>query len=223
MKKLAILAIVIIFGLTGCSLTDFFNKNGNKMEVLEPAEAKSKALSFINQYLIDPQNPASISEIKEAPGIYEMNIVFSTGQETVSYLSKDGEYFFKEGINIEQFKDEVNAKPAEVAIAQVNIEILEEGEGEGAAPGNLLTVDYEGTLEDGTVFDSSYERGEPITFPLGQGQVIPGWEQGLTGMKVGEKRKLVIPPSLAYGEQGAGEVIPPNATLIFEVELLEFE
>lgn len=79
---------------------------------------------------------------------------------------------------------------------------------------------YRGTLEDGKQFDASYERNQPFDFRLGAGQVIAGWDQGLTGMCVGEKRKLTIPPELGYGSRGAGGVIPPNAVLIFETELL---
>jgi FKBP-type peptidyl-prolyl cis-trans isomerase len=97
--------------------------------------------------------------------------------------------------------------------------------GDGASPrsGQMLTVHYTGWLEDGTKFDSSHDRGEPIQFILGARQVIAGWEQGLAGMQVGGKRRLVIPPALAYGEKGAGRVIPPNATLVFEVELVAVE
>lgn len=105
----------------------------------------------------------------------------------------------------------------------LGIEDLVVGEGEEALSGKSVTVHYTGTLEDGTKFDSSVDRNEPFTFNLGAGEVIPGWDKGVTGMKVGGKRKLTIPSSLGYGEQGAGGVIPPNATLIFEVELLKVE
>ncbi len=110
----------------------------------------------------------------------------------------------------------LDAQPA----PQVKIEDLQVGTGDEAVPGATITVNYTGTLENGTVFDSSYQHGEAFTLQLGAGQVIPGWEQGLQGMKVGGKRRLTIPPSLGYGAQGAGSAIPPNATLIFEVELL---
>ncbi|MFY9463269.1 MAG: FKBP-type peptidyl-prolyl cis-trans isomerase [Candidatus Sungiibacteriota bacterium] len=96
------------------------------------------------------------------------------------------------------------------------------GAGAEAKSGMTVQVNYIGTLTDGTKFDSSYDRGTPFAFQLGQGMVIPGWEQGLIGMKVGGKRKLTIPAPLAYGATGQG-TIPPNATLIFEVEMLAAE
>ena len=95
-----------------------------------------------------------------------------------------------------------------------------EGKGVEAKIGDTVKMNYRGRLEDGTQFDSSYDRGEPFQFTIGQGSVIQGWEQGVPGMKVGGKRKLVIPPHLAYGAAGKGS-IPPNATLTFEVELVE--
>lgn len=92
-----------------------------------------------------------------------------------------------------------------------------------AGRGDILLVHYEGKLQDGTIFDSSYERGTPFQFQLGVGDVIAGWDQGVAGMREGEKKELVIPPELAYGEQGIPGVIPPNATLTFQVELLEIQ
>jgi peptidylprolyl isomerase len=105
------------------------------------------------------------------------------------------------------------------AAPQVKIEDLVVGTGAEAKVGSTLTVNYTGTLENGTVFDSSYGK-TPFDFPLGAGQVIPGWDKGLVGMKVGGHRRLTIPSELGYGTQGAGSSIPPNSTLIFEVELL---
>ena len=104
------------------------------------------------------------------------------------------------------------------------IEDLVVGEGAEAQDYNKVVVDYTGSLADGSVFDSSLNPGrEPFTFTLGAGSVIKGWDLGVEGMKVGGKRKLTIPPELGYGDQGAGDVIPPGATLIFEVNLLEVE
>ncbi|MET0553920.1 MAG: FKBP-type peptidyl-prolyl cis-trans isomerase [Vicinamibacteria bacterium] len=94
------------------------------------------------------------------------------------------------------------------------------GTGATAVAGDVLTVHYIGSLQNGTVFESSYRLGQPYQFRLGVGQVIPGWDQGIPGMKVGGKRRLIIPPSLAYGRDGSGTAIPPNATLQFDVELV---
>lgn len=104
----------------------------------------------------------------------------------------------------------------------LKIETLKQGTGEAAKAGDLVTVNYTGTLENGKMFDSSLNPGRtPFQFTLGLNSVIKGWELGVLGMKVGEKRKLTIAPELGYGASGAGGVIPPNATLIFDVELLK--
>ena len=133
-----------------------------------------------------------------------------------------------------QLKKQVTPSPTEInqdvlnneqdgeEVLEMKIEDIQVGTGNEAVSGKKITVNYVGTLTDGTKFDSSYDRNEPFTFNLGSGQVIQGWEQGFEGMKVGGKRKLTIPPDLGYGNRSTGS-IPPNSTLIFEVELLKVE
>lgn len=121
----------------------------------------------------------------------------------------DGEAFLAENAKREGVKTTASG---------LQYEILAEGSGTAPTPSDSVTVHYRGTLINGEEFDSSYKRGEPVTFPLGN--VIPGWTEGLQLMKPGSKAKLYIPSHLAYGERGAGAAIPPNSTLVFEVELL---
>lgn len=119
--------------------------------------------------------------------------------------------------------EEAGDAPTAQAPSELKIEQLKEGTGAEATPGKTVKVHYTGWLLNGEKFDSSVDRGQPFEFRLGAGQVIQGWDKGVAGMKVGGKRKLIIPPDLAYGERGAGGVIPPNSTLVFEVELLGVE
>ena len=112
--------------------------------------------------------------------------------------------------------------PEEVIQTATGLEYVEIVEGAGAQPkpGDSVSVHYTGWLKSGQKFDSSHDRGQPLIFPLGRGRVIKGWDEGVASMKVGGKRKLIIPAHLGYGDRGAGGVIPPGATLIFEVELV---
>lgn len=129
--------------------------------------------------------------------------------------------------------DEVGKKPQvqtennqikEDKTMNLKIETTQEGTGDAVVKsGDVISVHYTGKLENGTKFDSSVDRGTPFEFQIGQGMVIQGWEQGLLGMKVGEKRTLTIPSELGYGASGAGGIIPPNATLIFDVELISIK
>ncbi len=108
-----------------------------------------------------------------------------------------------------------------MSIEGLKIENTQAGNGMEAATGDTVTVHYTGTLSDGTKFDSSVDRAQPFIFPLGGGRVIKGWDVGVVGMQVGGKRRLTIAPELAYGDEGRPPVIPPNSTLIFDIELLE--
>lgn len=109
----------------------------------------------------------------------------------------------------------------EKRVTPSGLTIIQVAQGDGMAKaGDTVWVHYTGKLQDGKKFDSSLDRGEPIDFELGTGRVIKGWDEGIAGMKIGEKRQLIIPPGIGYGAQGAGDLIPPNATLIFDVELM---
>lgn len=147
---------------------------------------------------------------------FDANTVFNTflkgKQEREAKAIKEQE---------EALKDHING--CEKTTSGLYYKIIKEGSGSKAANGQSVSVHYTGKLLDGTVFDSSYRRNEPITFTLGQNQVIPGWEEGIGLLSQGASAKLVIPSGLAYGSSGAGGVIPPNATLLFEIELVAIQ
>ncbi|OQB04531.1 MAG: FK506-binding protein [Parcubacteria group bacterium ADurb.Bin216] len=151
---------------------------------------------------------------------FTFNLVNQYGEEPL----KTGKSEDKVQVNVGEKEEAnytiINNKKSDMEIQEFKIETLKEGNGAEAKSGDTVSVHYTGTLVNGTKFDSSVDRGQPFEFTLGIGQVIKGWDQGVLGMKIGEKRKLSIPSSLGYGERGAGAAIPPNAGLIFEVELL---
>jgi FKBP-type peptidyl-prolyl cis-trans isomerase FkpA len=122
--------------------------------------------------------------------------------------------------NLCQTSSAYNKEGNSMTTSGLQIEKLVEGTGAMPKAGDRVSVHYTGWLTDGSKFDSSVDRGQPFVFVLGRGQVIGGWDQGVATMKIGDKVRLTIPPELGYGARGAGGVIPPNATLIFEVELL---
>lgn len=148
------------------------------------------------------------------PVIFTVGALLLLGAGMVYFVPPSG----KPQENSEETKDVNSAR--EPMLQKEDILV---GTGAEAKRGDTISVHYVGTLADGTKFDSSRDREQPFTFILGAGQVIEGWDLGVAGMKVGGTRKLTIPPELGYGARGAGDVIPPNATLIFEVELLSIQ
>ncbi len=148
-------------------------------------------------------------------GIYFLFQLFQGDKDKI-----EGIDFNREDTKEESNNSEENTQAMEIDRTKITAQILREGTGQVAKNGDKITAHYTGYLEDGTKFDSSLDRGQPFSFDLGAGQVIQGWDLGINGMKVGEVRRLIIPPQFGYGESGASGVIPPNALLIFEVELL---
>lgn len=161
-------------------------------------------------------------------GVSDKNVEVNVGQNEESKTNQSGASVDGSNLtvtanngNVTVVDNKNNKEESKMETTGLKIETLKQGTGEGAKNNDLVSVHYTGTLVNGKKFDSSLDRGEPFQFTLGAGQVIKGWDQGVLGMKVGEKRKLTIPSSLGYGERGAGASIPPNADLIFEVEMIK--
>ena len=189
-----------------------FGQNLKKMETDLDAEVLSAAirdaLSGKESRLSDEEMRASLTNLREKTVAAMQASAKEQAQENLA----EGEKFLAENKTKEGVKTTASG---------LQYRVIEEGEGPSPKAGDTVTVHYRGTLVDGTEFDSSYQRGEPATFPLTG--VIPGWTEALQLMKKGSKWVIFIPSSLAYGERGAGNRIPPNSTLIFEVELISFQ
>ena len=171
---------------------------------LAPAPAGAQALGADQPVVASPQAPATV------PATPRWELDPDDPNPTLFAMAADDR----------QTQDTPQDPPMTVTPSGLKIIDVQIGTGREAVANTNVTVHYDGRLEDGKEFDSSRRRDQPFQFRLGVGQVIKGWDEGLVGMKEGGKRQLVIPPELGYGQQGAGGVIPPNATLVFDVELL---
>lgn len=176
--------------------------------------------------VIEGQN--IVDEIAQGDSINNLEII-RVGSEAESWdaveafksFESSGEIRLQEERNRAEAELEKLASGFDKTNSGLRYKILKKGEGNKATKGNTVSVHYEGSLTNGQVFDSSYQRNQPIDFQLGIGQVIPGWDEGISLLNVGDKARFVIPSELGYGSAGAGGVIPPNATLVFDVELME--
>jgi peptidylprolyl isomerase len=158
------------------------------------------------------EREAIASELKSTPSTTIAELSTSNASDVSDRLI---------ALDSKQENKPMNAENAVTTPSGLQYVVVKEGDGATPSTGQTVTVHYTGTLEDGTKFDSSRDRNRPFDFKIGVGQVIKGWDEGVGSMKIGERRTLIIPPDLGYGERGAGGVIPPNATLIFDVELLK--
>jgi peptidylprolyl isomerase len=185
--------------------------------VAQFSDAQQKAIAAeLNNSL--PENPVAMTAVKqisapssEPDSLLVANATLPQVPATIA------------GNNMTENTEKTSTNTEEIVTTDSGLKYVELKEADGATPttGQTVVVHYTGTLEDGTKFDSSRDRNSPFQFRIGVGQVIKGWDEGVGTMKVGSRRKLIIPPDLGYGARGAGGVIPPNATLIFDVELLK--
>lgn len=150
--------------------------------------------------------------------IFGIFLLLSSGNNKSKNANRDSDPAIQGSTSV---NDPYTATSTGEDVDELKIEITQEGEGEGATAGDLITVNYEGRLLDGTKFDSSFDRGQTFQFELGAGKVIDGWDQGLEGMKVGERRTITIPSELGYGSYGNPPKIPGGSALVFDVEMVE--
>ena len=199
-----VVVIILIAGLYFIYKNEDFNQDNIQENIIEETETENNNKEAEK---IELANPASVKCVNEGGKLEEAK--FEGGVDNYCVFSDNSKCF------------EWDFYKGQCKRGDLFIDIMKEGSGKGVSLGKLVSVHYTGKFLDGTKFDSSIDRGEPFYFKLGEGNVIKGWEQGVLGMKVGEKRKITIGPDLAYGNTGAGNIILPDATLVFEIELLE--
>ena len=239
MKKINI--IILIVALVIISIIGFVfykNRNAKPLEEGDIQSQQQEVKADFSKTGNITKSESKINLIYEEPGkpALSANLVFNenskcesaTGEKTCVLTDlKDGDRISVEGKlqadnSVEVIKLTINQENNNMSfdIQGMKVEIIKEGTGESAKNGNIVSANYIGTLENGKKFDSSYDRGEPFSFTLGKGEVIKGLEEGVSGMREGGKRLIIIPPNLGYGETGAGNAIPPNSELYFTVQLI---
>lgn len=186
--------------------------------VLVIAQLTNEGQEAIASELKTEQSPTNVTEVSQADRTQKTSLQALIDSAQPNQPNQSKEQTLIANANTQEMDNSENAIVTDSGLKYID---LVEGTGASPQPGNTVTVHYTGTLEDGSKFDSSRDRGQPFSFKIGVGQVIKGWDEGVASMKVGGRRQLIIPPELGYGSRGAGGVIPPNATLIFDVELLK--
>lgn len=222
-----LIILLIIFGAFACQNND---KNVSKSDMKEFPDSVSYSIGYdignnLSKQSVDVKYDMILQGIKDGMLDTVMLLNAAERQQVMQkfqqqMMNKRSEDASKNKTKGDEFLAENKDKEGvKVTDSGLQYKVIEEGSGKSPAKGDKVKVHYKGTLIDGTVFDSSYDRGKPLE--IGVGKVIPGWTEALQKMKVGGKWKLFIPSDLAYGEQGAGNIIGPNETLIFKVELLD--